>query len=167
MRKETSESKTPEGRPVFKSPTREARDKRVSDIAWLDQICRIDRARDGVVVGRDARIEHVSCGFRDVELVRRDSRPATPASAFPKGIEKYLARSISAHRRVTRSYNFATNGVTARVAMMRTGWVSFVAMYAAVQTPAVAAALDGCQPKRNAAPNSNSTSKKIENETTT
>ena len=71
---------------------------------------------------RDARIEHVSCGFRDVELVRRDSWSATPASTLPKRIEKYLARSISAHARCfTRSYNFATNGVTARVAMMRTG----------------------------------------------
>ena len=161
MSEKTSERKTPERRAIFEATTGEARDKSVGDIAWLDQICRVDRAGDCVVVGRDAGIEHVSRGFRDVELVWRDSRSTTPASALPKGIEKYLARSISTHRRVKRSYNFAMNGVTASVAMMRSGWVSFVAMYAAVQTPTVPAALDGLQPKRNAVQNPKSTRKKI------
>ena len=50
---------------------------------------------------------------------------------------------------------------------MRSGCVSFVAMYAAAKVPTLPAALDGCQPSRMASQNPPSTAKKITKYTTT
>ncbi len=59
------------------------------------------------------------------------------------------------------------NGVITSVAAMRSGCVSFVAMYAAANVPTLPAALDGCHPSRIASQNAPSTAKKMTKYTTT
>ena len=53
------------------------------------------------------------------------------------------------------------NGVTTSVAAMRSGCVSFVAMYAAANVPTLPAALVGCHPSRMASQKPPSTAKKM------
>ena len=53
------------------------------------------------------------------------------------------------------------NGVMRSVAPIRSGCVSFVAMYAAANVPTLPAALEGRQPSRMASQNPPSTAKKI------
>ena len=53
------------------------------------------------------------------------------------------------------------NGVTKTVAAMRSGCVSFVAMYAAANVPTLPAALVGCHPSRMASQKPPNTAKKM------